>query len=152
MLKFFKKKKEDKPSLMADTSKSTDTSFYPLTISEVRRETEEAVSIAFDVPTEHQEKFTFLPGQYLTLKTTIANEEVRRSYSICAAPSDGELRVAVKEIEGGKFSTHANRHLEAGMTIESMPPMGNLSGSHRRTITRSWMGSRVRNYSDYVYC
>jgi hypothetical protein len=47
MLKFFKKKKEDKPSLMADTSKSTDTSFYPLTISEVRRETEEAVSIAF---------------------------------------------------------------------------------------------------------
>ena len=126
MLKFFKKKKEDKPSLMADTSKSTDTSFYPLTISEVRRETEEAVSIAFDVPTEHQEKFTFLPGQYLTLKTTIANEEVRRSYSICAAPSDGELRVAVKEIEGGKFSTHANRHLKAGMTIESMPPMGNF--------------------------
>ena len=84
------------------------------------------MSIAFDVPTEHQEKFTFLPGQYLTLKTTIANEEVRRSYSICAAPSDGELRVAVKEIEGGKFSTHANRHLEAGMTIESMPPMGNF--------------------------
>jgi ring-1,2-phenylacetyl-CoA epoxidase subunit PaaE len=68
--------------------------------------------LPFDVPTEHQEKFTFLPGQYLTLKTTIANEEVRRSYSICAAPSDGELRVAVKEIEGGKFSTHANRHLK----------------------------------------
>ncbi len=111
---------------MAGTAKSTDTSFYSLTISEVRRETEDAVSIAFDVPAEHKDKFTFLPGQYLTLKTTIANEEVRRSYSICAAPSDGELRVAVKEIEGGKFSVHANRHLKPGMTLDSMLPMGNF--------------------------
>lgn len=126
MLKFFKKKKEEKPSLMAETSKATDTSFYDLKVSEVRRETEDAVSIAFDVPTDIQDKFTFLPGQYLTLKTIIGGEEVRRSYSICAAPSDGELRVAVKEIEGGKFSTYANRELKAGMTIASMPPMGNF--------------------------
>lgn len=126
MLKFFKKKKAEKPSLMAESAKSTDTSFYPLTISEVRRETEDAVSIAFDVPAENKDKFTFLPGQYLTLKTDISGEEVRRSYSICAAPSDGELRVAVKEIEGGKFSTYANRELKEGMTLESMPPMGNF--------------------------
>lgn len=126
MLKFFKKKKEEKPSLMAGAAKTTDTKFYPLVVSEVRRETEDAVSISFEVPEELKQTFTFIPGQYLTFKTNINGEEVRRSYSICAAPSDGELRVAVKEIEGGKFSTYANRNLKAGTTIESMPPMGNF--------------------------
>jgi ring-1,2-phenylacetyl-CoA epoxidase subunit PaaE len=122
----FRKKEKEKTSLMAPSSKSVDTKFYPLTVKEVRRETEEAVSISFTVPAEHHDKFTFLPGQYLTLKTNINGEEVRRSYSICAAPSDGELRVAVKEIEGGKFSTYANRELKSGDVLESMPPMGNF--------------------------
>jgi ring-1,2-phenylacetyl-CoA epoxidase subunit PaaE len=97
-----------------------------LLVSEVRRETEDAVSISFEVPATLKETFTFIPGQYLTFKTSINGEEVRRSYSICTAPSDGELRVAVKEIEGGKFSTYANRKLTAGTTIECMPPMGNF--------------------------
>lgn len=126
MLKFFKKKKEQKASLAADAPKGNDTKFYPLTVSQIRRETEDAVSIAFDVPAEWTEKFSFVPGQYLTLKTTIDGEEVRRSYSICAAPNEGELRVAVKEIEGGKFSTFANRVLREGDSLESMPPMGNF--------------------------
>jgi ring-1,2-phenylacetyl-CoA epoxidase subunit PaaE len=126
MLKFFGKKKKEKESLMAPAVKAVDTKFYPLTIKEVRRETADAVSISFDVPTEHLDKFTFLPGQYLTLKTQISGSEVRRSYSICAAPSDGELRVAVKEIEGGVFSTYANRALQPGDVLESMPPMGNF--------------------------
>ncbi len=126
MLKFFKKKKEEKTSLMAKSAKTTDTTFYPLTVFEVRRETEESVSIPFNVPEKLKDIFTFIPGQYLTLKTNIDGEEVRRSYSICASPSDGELRVAVKEIDGGKFSTYANQSLKAGTTIESMPPMGNF--------------------------
>ncbi len=126
MLKFFKKKKEEKPSLMAGAAKTTDTKFYPLVVSEVRRETEDAVSIFFEVPEGLKQTFTFIPGQYLTFKTNINGEEVRRSYSICAAPSEGELRVAVKEIEGGKFSTYANRKLQAGTSIECMPPMGNF--------------------------
>ena len=103
MLKFFKKKKEEKTSLMAKSVKTTDTTFYPLTVFEVRRETEESVSISFNVPEKLKDIFTFIPGQYLTLKTNIDGEEVRRSYSIYASPSDGELRVAVKEIDGGKF-------------------------------------------------
>ena len=126
MLKFFKKKKEQKASLAANAPKGNDTKFYPLTVSQIRRETEDAVSIAFDVPADLNEKFTFVPGQYLTLKTDIDGEEVRRSYSICAAPNEGELRVAVKEIEGGKFSTFANRVLKEGAQLESMPPMGNF--------------------------
>ena len=135
MLKFFKKKKEEKSSLMAGAAKTTDTKFYPLTVSEVRRETEEAVSISFEVSEELKKTFTFIPGQYLTLKTNIDGEEVRRSYSICASPSDGELRVAVKEIEGGKFSTYANRNLKAGTTIESMPPMGNFKWQPSESIS-----------------
>ena len=65
---------------MAGTAKTTDTKFYPLTVSEVRRETEEAVSISFEVSEELKKTFTFIPGQYLTLKTNIDGEEVRRSY------------------------------------------------------------------------
>lgn len=125
MLKFFKKKKEEKASLQG-SSNHNDTHFYTLTVSEVRRETADAVSVAFDVPSAHAEKFTFLPGQYLTLKTQIDGEEVRRSYSICSAPYEGELRVAIKQLDGGKFSTWANNTLKKGMTLESMPPMGNF--------------------------
>jgi ring-1,2-phenylacetyl-CoA epoxidase subunit PaaE len=61
------------------------------------------------------------------LKANIGGEEVRRSYSVCVAPQEGELRVAVKEIEGGKFSTYANRELKAGDVIESMAPTGNFT-------------------------
>ena len=126
MLKFFKKKAKEATSLQADSTNHNTTQFLPITVREVRRETADAVSISFEVPAKYVDNFKFLPGQYLTLKTTIAGKEVRRSYSICSAPSEGELRVAVKEIEGGKFSTFANRELKAGDVLESMAPMGNF--------------------------
>ena len=125
----FQKKERRKPSLIAGAAKTTDTKFYPLTVSEVRRETEEAVSISFEVSEELKKTFTFIPGQYLTLKTNIDGEEVRRSYSICASPSDGELRVAVKEIEGGKFSTYANRNLKREQPLKACPRWETLNGN-----------------------
>lgn len=129
MLRFFKKKENEKASLQGSPKKS-DTHFYTLTVSEVRRETADAVSVAFEISEELREKFTYMPGQYLTLKATIGGEEVRRSYSICSAPHEGELRVAIKQIEGGKFSTWANTVLAPGMSLESMPPMGNFKWEH----------------------
>jgi len=126
MFKFFKKNTTDSPSLQKQTSDKGDGHFHKLVVKEVRRETEDAVSIAFHLP-EDGADFSFLPGQYLTLKAAIGGEEVRRSYSVCVAPNEGELRVAVKEIEGGKFSTHANRELKAGHTIEAMAPTGNFT-------------------------
>ncbi|MFY8114096.1 MAG: FAD-binding oxidoreductase, partial [Rhabdaerophilum sp.] len=75
--------------------------FHTLTIRDIRRETPDAVSIAFEVPSELQQAFAFEQGQYLTLRTEIGGEEIRRSYSICAGEDDGELRVAVKEVAGG---------------------------------------------------
>ena len=126
MFKFFKKNSAESPSLRKEINEKGDGHFHAVTIKEVRRETKDAVSIALNLP-EDGVDFSFLPGQYLTLKANIGGEEVRRSYSVCVAPHEGELRVAVKEIEGGKFSTYANRELKAGDSIESMAPTGNFT-------------------------
>lgn len=101
--------------------------FHALTVKEVRQETEDSVSIAFKIPVDLQELYQYLSGQYLTLRATINGEEVRRSYSLCSAPHENEWRVAVKQVENGKFSTYANTVLKAGDTLDVMTPMGNFS-------------------------
>ena len=98
--------------------------FEQLTVREVRRETSDCVSIAFEIPDTLKAPFQFVQGQYITLKTKIGNEEVRRSYSICSSPLDHELRVAVKKVPQGVFSTYANEVLKAGDQLDVMPPMG----------------------------
>ncbi|GMR15555.1 MAG: phenylacetate-CoA oxygenase/reductase subunit PaaK [Gammaproteobacteria bacterium] len=98
--------------------------FYPLRIKEVRKDTEQAVVVTFDVPDELADKFTFIQGQYLTLNQQIDAEEVRRSYSICAGLDDDQLRVAIKHVEGGVFSTWANEQLKAGDSMDVMPARG----------------------------
>jgi ring-1,2-phenylacetyl-CoA epoxidase subunit PaaE len=105
---------------------SSTTQFYPLRVREVRRETADTVSISFEVPEHLHELFRFKQGQHLTLKADIGGEALRRSYSICTAPHDGDLRVAVKRVDGGVFSTWANTRLEAGDTLEVMPPQGHF--------------------------
>lgn len=100
--------------------------FHSLEIKEVKRETDDAVSIAFHVPESLQDQYTFLPGQYLTLKAEIQGEEVRRSYSLCSSPFENEWRVAIKEVPEGKFSTFANRELSEGMSLDVMTPTGNF--------------------------
>lgn len=98
--------------------------FHPLTISDIRRETNECVSIAFEIPEELKEAFRFREGQNITIKATIDGEEIRRSYSVCSSPLEGELRVAVKQVEGGKFSTFANKQLQKGQQLDVLPPTG----------------------------
>jgi ring-1,2-phenylacetyl-CoA epoxidase subunit PaaE len=102
------------------------TQFHSLKVTDLQRETEGCVSVAFEVPTALQAQFTFASGQYLTFKTTIGGEEIRRSYSLCSAPHENEWRVAIKQIPNGKFSTYANETLQAGATLEVMAPMGNF--------------------------
>jgi len=98
--------------------------FHPLKVKEVRRETADCVSIAFDIPANLQEAFQYTQGQSLTIRTEIAGQEVRRTYSICSSPLDGEWRVAVKKVEGGLFSSFANQELKAGDILEVMQPVG----------------------------
>jgi ring-1,2-phenylacetyl-CoA epoxidase subunit PaaE len=113
--------------------------FHRLAIAEVRRETPDAVSIAFAVPDDLRQDFAFTSGQYLTLRTTMNGEEVRRSYSICSGIDDGELRVAIKRLDGGLFSCFANENLKAGDTMEVMTPMGRFGVEPDPTAARTYV-------------
>lgn len=98
--------------------------FHPLRVRKVQKETDDCVSITFEVPAELNDLYQFRQGQSLTVRRQLGGEEVRRTYSICSAPQDGVLRVAVKKVEGGAFSTWANDQLTAGESLEVMPPVG----------------------------
>ncbi|TNF28234.1 MAG: 2Fe-2S iron-sulfur cluster binding domain-containing protein [Bacteroidetes bacterium] len=98
--------------------------FHPLEVVDIKRETEEAVSIKLRIPKELQEEFKFLPGQYVMFKHTVNGEELKRSYSISSSPGEGELRVGVKEVPDGRFSTFANRVLKVGDVLETLAPRG----------------------------
>lgn len=113
--------------------------FHSLKVKDIRRETAEAVSVAFEVPPQQQPEFQFKQGQYITLKMQLKGEEVRRSYSLCSSPyGEKELRVAIKEVAGGKVSTFINRELKVGDSMEVMTPMGNF--------TTPLSGNRAKNY------
>lgn len=101
--------------------------FHSLAVADVRRETDDTVSIAFAVPDDLKPAYTHAHGQYLTLRTHIGGEEVRRSYSICSGVDDGELRVAIKQVPGGLFSTWANEGLKPGDALDVMTPMGRFT-------------------------
>ncbi len=122
--------------------------FHTLKIKDIRRETKDAVSVAFEVPPQQQPEYQFKQGQYITLKLKINGEEVRRSYSICTSPfSEKELRVAIKEVRNGKVSTYINRDLKVGDTMDVMTPMGNfhtvLSGAKSKNYALFAGGSGI---------
>jgi len=98
--------------------------FHTLVVSEVKPETPNSVSITFKIPEELKEKFRFKAGQYLSIKHIANGKEVRRAYSICSAPGSGIVKVGVKKVADGSFSTYANTKLKAGDTLEVMPPQG----------------------------
>jgi ring-1,2-phenylacetyl-CoA epoxidase subunit PaaE len=98
--------------------------FHSLLIKDIRRETADCVSIAFAIPAEKTALFQFTQGQYISLKKDIDGKDIRRSYSICSSPLDNEMRVAIKKVSGGIFSTYANTELTIGDSLEIMPPLG----------------------------
>lgn len=114
--------------------------FHRLTVADVRRETADAVSIAFAVPDVLADAYRFTPGQYLTLKAQVDGEDMRRSYSICSGLDEGELRVAVKQVEGGRFSPFANTILKTGQPIEVMTPMGRFGRSPNAEAKNTYLG------------
>jgi len=98
--------------------------FHSLRIAEVRRESADAVSLRFEVPAALGAEYAFTQGQHVTLRARVDGREVRRSYSICAAPEDGELRVAIRQVPGGLFSTFANTKLAVGDALDVLTPEG----------------------------
>ena len=121
--------------------------FHTLTIADIRKETEDTVSIAFEIPADLKKEFTFQSGQYLTLRATVDGEDIRRSYSLSSSPYENEWRVAIKKIEGGKFSTFANEKLAVGQTLEVMNPAGNFhlnsSPDHKKSYVLVAAGSGI---------
>jgi len=100
--------------------------FKTVEVKEVRRETEDAVSVAFNVSAAGNPEFGYESGQYITIKRMINGEDVRRSYSLSSAPNENDFRVAVKKIDGGKMSTFLNDELKEGEELEIMTPAGNF--------------------------
>ncbi len=121
--------------------------FHSLTVAKVTRETRDAVALTFDVPAALKETFRFEQGQHLTLRAMIDGDDLRRSYSICSAVQDGDLRIAVKKSPGGAFSTWVNERVAPGQRIDVMPPMGHfnvaLSASHRNQYVGFAAGSGI---------
>jgi ring-1,2-phenylacetyl-CoA epoxidase subunit PaaE len=101
--------------------------YVPLTVTAVKRETADAVAISLAVPDHLHHVFAFRPGQFLDVRARISGQEVRRSYSICSGPGEPQLRIAVKRVEGGLFSTWANDALVVGDSLDVMPPQGRFT-------------------------
>ncbi len=121
--------------------------FHTLKVKDIKRETADAVSVAFDVPAPQQPEYLFKQGQYITLKLNLNGQEVRRSYSLCTAPHEKELRVAIKEVKGGLVSTHINQKLKVGDMIDVMTPMGSfystLAGNQKKNYVLFAGGSGI---------
>ena len=113
--------------------------FHPLKVADVRRETPDAVSISFAVPPELADEYRFHPGQHLTLRRECDGQDVRRSYSICTGLDDRELRVAVKKVAGGVFSTLCNESIRPGDTIDVMTPQGRFGIMPDPATTRNYL-------------
>ncbi|HEX7099899.1 MAG TPA: 1,2-phenylacetyl-CoA epoxidase subunit PaaE [Acidimicrobiia bacterium] len=105
----------------------TTVEFHPLRVTAVEPLTDDAVALTFEVPEHLAPRFRYLPGQHVTLRAEIDGRDVRRSYSVCANANTGVLRVGVKRLPGGAFSTWATSKLQPGDVIEVMPPVGEFT-------------------------
>lgn len=114
--------------------------FYPLRVTDIKRDTRDSVILTLDPPEDAADEFKFIQGQYLTFRRVFEGEEMRRSYSICAGVNDGVLRVGIKRVDGGWFSTFANEELEVGDTLDAMKPMGNFHSPLKPSEKRAYLG------------
>ncbi len=130
--------------------------FHKLTIKDIHKETNKAVTISFNVPQGLKEIFVFKAGQYITLKTSVNGNEVRRDYSLCSSPKSGELKVAVKEIKDGTFSAYANTQLKAGDVLDVAPPKGHFvfepNDSKTKNIAAFAAGSGITPVLSIIKC
>jgi ring-1,2-phenylacetyl-CoA epoxidase subunit PaaE len=114
--------------------------FYALRVAEIVPETDDANSIRFEVPAGLESAFAFRAGQHLTLKADIGGEEVRRNYSLCVAPHEGQLKVTVKRIAGGVFSNWVGDALKPGDTLDVMTPHGSFTTDFDAAHARRYVG------------
>lgn len=114
--------------------------FHSLDVVDVRKETRDAVVVTLKPRAEDAALFNFTQGQYLTFRRKFEDDELRRSYSICAGRGEGHLQVGIKRVDGGAFSTWANEDLKAGTTLEAMPPMGRFFTAIEPEAAKNYLG------------
>jgi ring-1,2-phenylacetyl-CoA epoxidase subunit PaaE len=114
--------------------------FHSLTVTEIKKETANAVSIVFNIPNELTEDFKFTAGQYITIKKEISGKEIRRAYSICSAPTSDELRIAVKSVKNGTFSVFATSVLKEGDILEVSRPEGKFLLETSKNKSSNYLG------------
>ncbi|HSN59335.1 MAG TPA: FAD-binding oxidoreductase, partial [Ferruginibacter sp.] len=113
--------------------------FHPLKIKNINKETADCVSVCFEIPEALNEEFIFKEGQNITIKTIIAGVELRRSYSLCTAPHEKEVKVAIKKVDGGLFSQFANEKLQKGDVLEVLPPVGKFNAKIENIANGSYL-------------
>ena len=121
--------------------------FHKLIIKEIKKETQDCVSVLFDIPEQLKKEFQFTQGQSLTMRANVNGEELRRTYSLCSSPIDNEWRVAIKKVEGGLFSVFANENLKTGDLLDVMEPVGKfyteLNPSNKKNYLAFAAGSGI---------
>ncbi|WP_142784452.1 ferredoxin--NADP reductase [Changchengzhania lutea] len=131
-------------------------SFHKLTVKAIEKEALKAISISFNLPENLKDTFCFKAGQYITLKKEVNDQEVRRDYSLCSSPKSGELKVAVKEVRDGTFSSFANKELKEGDTLEVAPPKGRFvfepNDSKTKNIAAFAAGSGITPILSIIKC
>jgi len=116
-----------------------DKKFYTLEVKNLEKTTEDCTVVELNMPDTLKETFKFKQGQYLTFKSTIDNEEIRRSYSLCSSPLEEKWKVGIKKIPEGKFSTYANDVLKEGDVLQTMVPNGNFFVEIDSTVPRNYV-------------
>jgi len=128
--------------------------FYKLKVADVRKETADCVSVAFEVPAELKSEYKFIQGQYLTLKLFVKGDEVRRSYSVCSGVYENELRVAIKRVKDGKGSNFINDTFKMGQEVEVMTPLGGfhspMNPQHKKNYILFAGGSGITPMSSII--
>ncbi|MEM9495223.1 MAG: 1,2-phenylacetyl-CoA epoxidase subunit PaaE [Pseudomonadota bacterium] len=114
--------------------------FYPLRVTDIKKETRDAVVVTLEPEESAAEHFDFVQGQYLTFRRTFDGEELRRSYSLCSGVDEGLLRVGIKKVDDGWFSSFANDELKVGDTLDAMKPMGNFYIPVQPGAARRYLG------------
>lgn len=122
--------------------------FYNITVSKIEKTTADSIAVSFQIPESIKDVFKYKQGQYLAFRKFFDGGEVRRSYSLCSSPvTDNELQVDIKIVEGGLFSTWANKELKVGDVLESMAPVGNfhteLSADQKKKYVLVGAGSGI---------
>lgn len=115
-------------------------SFHPLRVRSIEPDTQDAVIVSFDVPADLRDVFAFTQGQHLTLRTEIEGRDLRRSYSICSGVDDDALRIGVRKVHGGAFSSWIHANLHEGDTIQVMAPQGRFFVPLDPTQSRHYVG------------